>query len=103
MGALNLHSAPEIPLLQMREDCAGDQAAQRLNEPSRLELLPEVLTTREGARFLRCSKAHFCNLLNGRVRGVPPLPSLQVGRRRLVRKKTLIEWIAAVESAGATR
>ena len=48
--------------------------------------LPEFLTTLEAARFLRCSKAHFCNLLNGVVAGVPPLPYLRLGRRKLVRK-----------------
>ena len=70
---------------------------------SELELLPEVLTTREGAQFLRCSKAHFCNLLNGLVPGVPRLPYLQLGRRRLVRKATLIEWIEQVESSARQR
>jgi len=59
--------------------------------------LPEVLTTREAAEILRCSKAHFCHLLNGVVTGVPPLPYLQLGRRRLVRKAVLIEWIEQVE------
>src|SRR5947209_7759638 len=68
-----------------------------------LDGLPEMLTTREGARLLRCSKAHFCNLLNGVVSGVPPLPYLQLGRRRLVRKATLIEWIERVESAATLR
>jgi hypothetical protein len=62
-----------------------------------LSTLPEVLTTREGAAFLRCSKAHFCHLLNGVVAGVPRLPYLQLGRRRLVRKVVLIEWIKQVE------
>lgn len=63
--------------------------------------LPDVLTTREGAQFLRCSKAHFCNLLNGDVPDVPRLPYLQLGRRRLVRKAVLINWIEQVE--GCTR
>ncbi len=61
--------------------------------------LPEVLTTREGAQVLRCSKAHFCNLLNGTVAGVPRLPFLQLGRRRLVRKETLVQWIERVEAS----
>ena len=59
--------------------------------------LPEVLTTREGAFVLRCSKAHFCNLLLGKVPGVPRLPSVRLGRRCLVRKATLILWIEEVE------
>ncbi len=68
-----------------------------------LDTLPEVLTTGEGAQLLRCSKAHFCNLLNGRVPGLPRLPYLRLGRRRLVRKATLAQWIEQVESAGRAR
>lgn len=67
-------------------------------EQGPLDSLPEVLTTQEGARVLRCSKAHFCNLLNGHVAGVPRLPYLRLGRRRLVRKATLAQWIEQVES-----
>jgi excisionase family DNA binding protein len=72
-----------------------------MNSDAELELLPEVLTTREGAQVLRCSKAHFCNLLKGRVAGVPRLPCLRLGRRQLVRKASLKEWIEQVE--GRTR
>ena len=72
-----------------------------MNSQAELDLLPEVLTTREGAQVLRCSKAHFCNLLRGRVAGVPRLPSLRLGRRQLVRKASLKEWIDLVE--GRTR
>jgi excisionase family DNA binding protein len=58
---------------------------------------PDVLTTVEAARVLRCSKAHFCNLLNGKVPGLPALPHLRLGRRRLVRRATLSQWIEEVE------
>ena len=66
-------------------------------KPPVLAGLPEVPTTREGAQMLRCSKAHFRNLLNCVVPGVPRLPLLDLGRRRLVRKETLIQWIEEVE------
>ena len=42
-----------------------------------------VLTINEVARRLRCSKAHVCNLMNGRVSGVPRLPHARLGRRKL--------------------
>jgi len=58
---------------------------------------PAVLTVADVARELRCSKAHVHNLINGRVRGAGPLPSLWLGRRRLVRRSSLDEWIAANE------
>ena len=72
-----------------------------MNKSNQLNTLPEVLTTREGAQVLRCSKAHFCNLLNGTVAGLPGLPYLRLGRRRLVRKTTLAEWIEQLENGGA--
>ena len=56
-----------------------------------------VLTVPEVACELRCSKAHVHNLINGKVRGARPLPSLRLGRRRLVRRSSLDEWIKANE------
>lgn len=62
-----------------------------------LPLVHPMLTVPEVARELRCSKAHVHNLINGKVRGAQPLPSVRMGRRRLVRRSTLDEWIAASE------
>jgi excisionase family DNA binding protein len=59
----------------------------------------DVLTVPEVAGELRCSKAHVFNLINGKVSGARPLPSLRLGRRRLVRRAGLDEWITANESA----
>jgi excisionase family DNA binding protein len=56
-----------------------------------------ILTVIEVARELRCSKSHVHHLIEGRVRGVQPLPSLWLGRRRLVRRSSLNEWIKANE------
>jgi len=54
---------------------------------------PSVLTIEEVAHELKCSKAHVCNLLNGRVRGATPLPCICLGRRKLVRKSSLEHWL----------
>lgn len=58
---------------------------------------PRILTVTEVADVLRCSKAHVHNLINGKVSGVAPLPSLALGRRRLVRRESLSQWIAQNE------
>jgi excisionase family DNA binding protein len=58
----------------------------------------QLLTLREAAQLLRCSKAHLSNVLNGKVRNIPPLTSVRLGRRRLIRRQSLTSWIAAVES-----
>jgi excisionase family DNA binding protein len=56
-----------------------------------------ILTTSEVARELRCSKAHVHNLINGRVPGARPLPALWLGRRRLVRRTSLDQWLLTIE------
>jgi len=57
-----------------------------------------VLTMTEAARELRCSKAHLHNVIHGKVRGLPPLPVLRIGRRVLIRLEGLNAWIAQVEA-----
>jgi len=59
--------------------------------------LTEILTAGEVARELRCSKAHVHNLINGKVPGALPLPAVTLGRRRLVRRASLNEWLRANE------
>jgi excisionase family DNA binding protein len=59
-----------------------------------------VLTAEEVARELRCSKSHVHHLIAGTVRGSAPLPSLWLGRRRVVRRTTLDAWIKANEHPG---
>ncbi len=48
-----------------------------------------VLTIPEAARELRCSRSHLCNLLSGKVSGMPPLPVFHVGRRAFIREPLL--------------
>ena len=60
-------------------------------------MIDPKLTIVEVALELRCSKAHVSNLINGRVKGVPRLPALPLGRRKLVRKSTFERWMRAVE------
>ena len=55
----------------------------------------EILTIDDVAVVLRCSKAHVCNVLNGRVPGVARLAHFALGRRKLVRREWLEEWMEA--------
>jgi len=57
------------------------------------------LTIVEAARELRCSKAHVHHLIAGKVPGVRPLPSLPLGRRRLILRASFEEWVRANEKA----
>ncbi len=53
----------------------------------------DVLTLTEIARILRCSKTHISNVLNGKVAGVPRLAHVAMGRRKLVLREWLDEWM----------
>ena len=59
----------------------------------------DLLTLADVARLLHCSKAHVCNAVAGRVRGCPPIPVLTLGRRKLVRRESLLQWIERNEQA----
>jgi len=60
----------------------------------------EILTAAEVAAELRCSKAHVYKTIAGNVEGVTPLPTIRMGRRKLVRRSALEEWKRTNESAG---
>lgn len=59
----------------------------------------ETLTLVGVAVSLHCSKAHVSNLIRGRVAGVTPLPAIRLGRRVLVRRRTLDDWKQVNERA----
>jgi hypothetical protein len=53
----------------------------------------DLLTLAEVAELLHCSKAHVSKAVAGRVPGCPPIPAVSLGRRKLVRRATLLLWI----------
>ncbi|MFN0101440.1 MAG: helix-turn-helix domain-containing protein [Bryobacteraceae bacterium] len=57
--------------------------------------LPPILTLKEVAQILRCSKAHVANVINGHVEGLPRLTHFAMGRRKLVRREWLDQWMEA--------
>jgi len=54
-----------------------------------------ILTLTEVAKILRCSKAHVANVIHGNVKGLPRLAHLSIGRRKLVRREWLDQWMEA--------
>jgi hypothetical protein len=61
----------------------------------------DLLTLADVALLLHCSKAHVCKAVAGRVRGCPPIPSVSLGRRKLVRRQSLMAWVEANERSMA--
>jgi excisionase family DNA binding protein len=63
----------------------------------------DLLTIREVAELLHCSKAHVCNVVAGRVHGCTPIPAVHLGRRMLVRRDSLLQWIERNELASVPK
>jgi hypothetical protein len=71
-------------------------------------VLREVLTVRDVTLELRCSMAHVYRVINGKVKNVAGLPTISIGRQKLVQRNTLeleekqgtLRWL---DSAGETR
>ncbi len=59
----------------------------------------DLLTLAEVAKLLHCSKAHICNAVSGRLAGCRPIPAVSLGRRKLVRRASLLSWIEKNEHA----
>ena len=51
-----------------------------------------ILTAKEVAIDLRCSKAQVYRLMNGCVEGVTALPHLALGRKRVIPRSILERW-----------
>jgi excisionase family DNA binding protein len=52
-----------------------------------------VMSLRQAAAYLQVSKAHLSNVINGKVPGVPPVRSFRVGRRLLIKREWIDEWL----------
>ena len=60
----------------------------------------DVLTAKEVAAELRCSKAQVYKLINGEVPGVLKLPAIPLGKKKkVVMRSSLEAWKHAVEIA----
>ena len=51
-----------------------------------------ILTAKEVAADLRCSKTQVYRLMNGYVEGVTVLPHLALGRKKVVPRSILERW-----------
>ena len=57
----------------------------------------EILTAKEIADELRCSKAQVYRLMKGEVEGVTALPTLPLGRKKVVMRSSFEAWKHANE------
>ena len=52
-----------------------------------------VLTLAQAASYLQVSKAHLSNVINGKVQGVKPVRFFRLGRRVLIKREWIDEWL----------
>lgn len=62
---------------------------------------PPVMTLDQTAAYLQVSKAHLSNLINGKVPGVSPLRCHRAGRRILIKREWIEEWLDSSERKAA--
>lgn len=62
--------------------------------------MDEILTARDISQELRCSKQQAYKLMNGKVRGCPRLPTIDLGRKKVVRRTTFEKWKQESEAKG---
>lgn len=72
-----------------------NSASDAVRNGGTVENTSNILTIKEVAAILRCSKAHALNVIDGKVRGLPKLTHLSLGRRKVVRKDWLDQWMEA--------
>lgn len=58
----------------------------------------KLLTREEAMARLRLKPAHFSKVASGKVKGLPKLACVRIGRRQLFREQTLAAWIIEVET-----
>jgi excisionase family DNA binding protein len=61
-----------------------------------------IMSLKEAADYLHVSKSHLSHVLSGRVPGVPPVRSFRLGRRILIRREWIDQWLEATARKAAT-
>ena len=79
----------------IRGSVITNSPSDALRNGGTVETTSNILTIKEVAAVLRCSKAHALTVINGKVRGLPKLTRLSLGRRTVVRKDWPDQWMEA--------
>lgn len=94
-----MSTSPSHPVLTAARSLDQTQRVPEAKDAA----IPKVLNLAEAAALVRCSRAHLCNIVHGKIPGIPLLPTVRIGRRVLFRRESLEQWLEAVEAAGPRR
>ena len=65
-----------------------------------LRITSPVMTLKQAASYLQISKAHLSNVINGKVAGVTPVRCIRMGRRILIKREWIEEWLEVADRTG---
>ena len=57
----------------------------------------EIMDIKTAANYLGVSRSHLSHILAGKVSGVPAIPHVRAGRRALIRRAVIDQWILEQE------
>ena len=57
-----------------------------------------LMTREEAMARLRLKASHFSKVVNGKVKNLPPIPTIMIGGRMFFRLEALDDWIIDVEA-----
>ncbi len=55
------------------------------------------------ANYLGVSRSHLSHILAGRIPSIPPIPHVRAGRRTLIRRAVIDQWIIEQEQTQLMR
>lgn len=62
----------------------------------------EIMDIKAAANYLGVSRSHLSHILAGKVAGVPAIPHVRAGRRALIRRVVIDQWLLEQEHGVAT-
>jgi excisionase family DNA binding protein len=74
-------------------------SANRTNAGSKpsLPTHQEILDIKAAANYLGVSRSHLSHMLAGKIPGLPAIPHVRAGRRALIRRAVIDDWLLQQE------
>lgn len=57
----------------------------------------EILDIKAAANYLGVSRSHLSHMLAGKIPGLPAIPHVRAGRRALIRRAVIDDWLLQQE------
>ena len=92
-----------IPFLPYKKDMQSPISANRANTGSKpsVPLPQEILDIKAAANYLGVSRSHLSHMLAGKIPGLPAIPHVRAGRRALIRRAVIDDWLLQQEHGPA--